>query len=185
MRLTMHCEINEARQRILKRRWPGALIYPDVRTFLRQDSRVRPIRLPHMEPTMLRAFGPRPCRSFDHFDPFGLYLKTCLDTGFRTLSELAVTSRIATMPSGRLILVLRSEKRSGGVSTWWPTPTRTANHNAPSMRKHPAYKRLQNAGGANPSRWEWMMGFPRGWTVCEPWETASESTRLKCSSGQL
>lgn len=179
MRLTMHCEINEFRQRVLKRHWPRSLIYPDVRTFLRQDSRARPIRLPHMGPTTPHAFGLRPSRSFDHFDPFGSFLRTCLDTSYRILSELAVTSRIATMPSGRFILELRSERRSGGVSTWWPTPTRTANHNAPSMRKHPAYKRLQDAGGANPSRWEWMMGFPEKWTVCEPSEMASESTMPK------
>ncbi len=48
---------------------------------------------------------------------------------------------------------------------YWPTPTAKANHWAPSMRKWPAYARLQ-AEFPNPSLelFEWMMALPREWT---------------------
>jgi hypothetical protein len=53
---------------------------------------------------------------------------------------------------------------AAGLSLW-PTPTRTANHDAPSMRKWPSHKAVQDeAGGTTPRLWEWMMDFPDGWT---------------------
>ncbi len=43
-------------------------------------------------------------------------------------------------------------------------------HDAPSMLKHPGHQRyrLWNSGKTTPEQWEFMMGFPRGWTdpVC-------------------
>ena len=50
--------------------------------------------------------------------------------------------------------------------SWLPTPTSTANHDAPSMRKWPAYRIYQEwCGRTSPRLWEWMMGFPAGWTA--------------------
>ena len=47
---------------------------------------------------------------------------------------------------------------------YWPTPTAKANQHAPSMRKWPAYRRLQDAiPEANPTLSEWMNGRPVGW----------------------
>lgn len=47
---------------------------------------------------------------------------------------------------------------------YWPTPTAKANHWAPSMRKWPAYRRLQDAiPQPNSELFEWMMGLPAGW----------------------
>lgn len=47
---------------------------------------------------------------------------------------------------------------------YWPTPTAKANAWAPSMRKWPAYQRLQDAiPTACPALFEWKMGFPEGW----------------------
>ena len=47
---------------------------------------------------------------------------------------------------------------------YWPTPTAKANHWAPSMRKWPAYRRLQDAIPApSPELFEWQMGLPVGW----------------------
>lgn len=47
---------------------------------------------------------------------------------------------------------------------YWPTPTAKANHWAPSMRKWPAYRRLQDAIMTPcPRLFEWEMGFPVGW----------------------
>lgn len=79
------------------------------------------------------------------------------------------------------------------------TPTRTANQLAPSMMKHPGCRRMYptpNAGGSHwggtwqelggagnwlrdtteasakihPEEWEWMMGWPIGWTDLQPLE---------------
>lgn len=49
---------------------------------------------------------------------------------------------------------------------WFPTPTAKANHDAPSMRKWPAYALWQNwtGGRTTPVLWEWLMGWPIGWT---------------------
>ena len=48
-----------------------------------------------------------------------------------------------------------------------PTPTAKANHLAPSMRKWPAYARLQDQFGNNskilPDLFRVLMGFPNGW----------------------
>jgi hypothetical protein len=54
--------------------------------------------------------------------------------------------------------------------SFWPTPTAKANHMAPSMRKWPGYARMQDelGGQLDPSHWEWLMGFPIGWTDLEP-----------------
>lgn len=50
---------------------------------------------------------------------------------------------------------------------WLATPTRTANQTSPSMQKHPGcrnYVKAFGAGPIDPSAWEWLMGFPIGWT---------------------
>lgn len=59
---------------------------------------------------------------------------------------------------------LRRIAVSGGG--WLPTPTAKANHDAPSMRKWPAYATYQDwlGGRTCPQTWEWMMGWPEGWT---------------------
>ena len=72
------------------------------------------------------------------------------------------------------------------VSSWWPTPTAKANHCAPSMRKWPAYARMQDEvgpGGLTPALWEWLMGFPDGWTDCEHSGTQSSPTSPNSSDG--
>src|SRR5690606_9299936 len=110
---------------------------------------------------------------------FGSFLRTSLEGALGTLSGRVTTSRLSAMPSGRLILQLRSETTSGGAVGLWPTPTATANHGCPSMRKWPSYSRLQDDGGISPSRWEWMMGYPESHTECERSETPSAPTRPK------
>ena len=61
-------------------------------------------------------------------------------------------------------------KDDGSLSL--PRPTAKANQLAPSMRKWPSCRNLQDligrTGGApHPELWEWLMGFPAGWTDCE------------------
>lgn len=55
------------------------------------------------------------------------------------------------------------------ASSLLATPTRKANQLAPSMQKWPGCKRLQDwagtGGSPSPALYEWMMGFPDGWTA--------------------
>lgn len=49
------------------------------------------------------------------------------------------------------------------------TPTATANQGCPSMRIWPGCARLQSIfGGVTPDLWDWMMGFPAGWSDLQP-----------------
>jgi hypothetical protein len=62
-----------------------------------------------------------------------------------------------------------------------PTPTRTANHDAPSMLKHPGHQRyrLWNGGKTTPKQWEFLMGFPLGWTSLMPLtDSASKGSEM-------
>lgn len=55
------------------------------------------------------------------------------------------------------------------------TPTATANQLAPSMAKHPGCRNLQamveTTGLTLPTLYEWMMGWPIGWTELKPLAT--------------
>lgn len=55
----------------------------------------------------------------------------------------------------------------------WPTPTTAMNATSPSMAKWPANQALRaTTGGPLSADWaEWLMGWPIGWTACEPLET--------------
>jgi len=117
--------------------------------------------------------GPRPCESSERSSP---------------AMSLSRTSNGGPLPRRGLILfgsgflrewefarrplwVRRIVDYDGG---WLPTPTAKANHDAPSMTKWPAYASYQRwLGGrrTSPRLWEWMMGWPIGWTALEPLET--------------
>jgi len=60
----------------------------------------------------------------------------------------------------------------------WPTPT--------ADRYSGLQSHGQNAilGSLNPTWVEWLMGFPLGWTVCEPSATPSSRKSPKSSGGQ-
>jgi hypothetical protein len=63
--------------------------------------------------------------------------------------------------------------------SWLPTPTETANYDAPSMRKQwPAHRRLRlwTGGRTTPRHIEFLMGWPLGWSDSAPLEM--ESFRL-------
>lgn len=66
------------------------------------------------------------------------------------------------------------EGSAGG--SWLPTPTETANCDAPSMREQwPAHRRLQlwTGGLTTPKHIEFLMGWPLGWSDSAPLEMAS------------
>ncbi len=95
-------------------------------------------------------------------------------------SRTSSTSRSASLPlssAGSTIAsplpecsppswVPRIADRDGG---YLPTLTTRRNQHSDSMQKWPAYRRLRALAGASaPIRfWEWMMGFPVGWTDSE------------------
>lgn len=88
------------------------------------------------------------------------------------LSELRETwSQLVIVPPSPDLAppawVLRIVDHVGG---YLPTPTRKHNAFAPSMRKWPAYRVLQDNFGPSqgPRFWEMMMGVPVGWTDSEP-----------------
>lgn len=50
-----------------------------------------------------------------------------------------------------------------------PTPTKTANQFCKSMQKHPSCRRLVKLfGKLTPEVFEWMMGWPIGWSALQP-----------------
>ncbi len=54
----------------------------------------------------------------------------------------------------------------------WPTPTVSGNYNRAGSSAKAGDGLATAAGGAlNPMWVEWLMGFPPGWTDCEPSET--------------
>jgi hypothetical protein len=59
---------------------------------------------------------------------------------------------------------------SAGDGGYLATPTRKANQWAPSMAKWRGCRALVEAYGPNPSAeaYEHLMGWPIGWTACEP-----------------
>jgi hypothetical protein len=112
----------------------------------------------------------------------GFSLKMSLASEMEGLSGFPVNWSSKVIGSGRSVSILRPSEGPGGdiASFGWPTPTAKANHDAPSMRKWPAYRRYQTSITRTfPRLWEWMMGFPEGWTDCTNSEMPSLHTRPK------
>ena len=121
-------------------------------------------------------YGPRCCESSLKSDLIGSLLRTSLESDMTALTQCAVISKTGITPSGRSISILRYRRDSVAAfdSSGWPTPTETANHDAPSMAKWPAYARYQRSVSRTTARlWEWMMDFPPGWLDCICSETPS------------
>lgn len=60
--------------------------------------------------------------------------------------------------------------------TKWPTST------ASKGRAHQPAAGLRTNGQLNPEWVEWLMGFPPGWTDCDPSETPSSRRSLSGSA---
>lgn len=60
------------------------------------------------------------------------------------------------------------------VFGWLATPTAAQNQSYPSMMKHPScrnFVKVFGSGPISPLAYEWLMGFPLGWTDVEFSET--------------
>lgn len=126
-----------------------------------------------LSPRLLEAAGRRRiygricAASSKMSDPFGSLLRMSIAS---TMNVPPENWKSLITPSGRLRWTLHhaADDMSAAGLCLWPTPTRKANHDAPSMRKWPSHKAVQDeAGGTTPRLWEWMMGFPPGWTECD------------------
>ena len=76
-------------------------------------------------------------------------------------------------PLGQPVFALQSRAIPKGRACFgWPTPTAAGNAGAPSMRKHPAYLKLQSdlsKIGVTVKAWyRAAMGFPKEWDDCAP-----------------
>jgi hypothetical protein len=137
-------------------------------------SRANPTAPRRAAETTPSISGPSSCEWSETSDRIGYLLRTSLESDMTELTECPVTLRTQATPSGRSISILRYRRDNvaGFASSGWPTPTETANHDAPSMRKWPAYARYQDAVKRTTVRlWEWMMDFPVGWLDCMSSET--------------
>lgn len=116
--------------------------------------------------------GPRCCGSSERVSRGGSVPKTC--NAVRSGEQSATLSHSDTLPGLGCCLpeaLARCTIVPGGG--WLPTPTATANHDAPSMQKWPAYRRYQDwtGGRTMAAHWEFLMMMPLGWTALEPLET--------------
>lgn len=127
---------------------------------------VSPLAAPLEDETTPSISGPSSCGSSEKSDPLGSLLRTSLESDMTALTGCVVTLSTKVTPSGRSISILRYRRDSVDeyVSSGWPTPTETANHDSPSMVKWPAYELYQRiVKRTTVNLWEWMMDFPTGW----------------------
>ena len=111
-----------------------------------------------------------------YYDPVTHSLRTFQACLFEDSTACCVTlPRSGSMQSGRLSLRVPWERHiHESACSSWPTPTANDARNStlpPSLaERHSvigALIRYGHIGEANPALWEWLMGFPIGWTDLE------------------
>ena len=136
-----------------------------ILTWYQQDFLANRSVRPREDATMRATTGPKPAESSERCRPDGFFLKTCQKlllpvpaAIWKASATKQGTCAFQPRPLGPSII-----DRVGGLLA---TPTATANQTAPSMQKHPGCRRfVQICGGRiTPASWEWMMGWPIGWT---------------------
>lgn len=138
-------------------------------TLLRGGSPASPSPPPLEDATTQRTCGPK-CEGSSASATLGLSLqRTCSGSPSSVPPPTFIDSGIdaATRRSRQPTWVPRTPDNDGGSL---PTPTATANADADSMQKHPAHRRyrLWSGGRTTPTLWEFLMGWPLGWTDLEP-----------------
>ena len=131
----------------------------------RAVSRASHLALPLMDEITHLTYGPKCGELFQRSDLDALSRKMLPNRLFFALGTNAERSEWAQRD-----MEYRPpqwvQRITGSASGWLPTPTAKANHEAPSMRKWPAYLAFQRWTGRKltPELWEAMMGYPIGWT---------------------
>lgn len=128
-------------------------------------SRVSPSAPPPEGGTTPPTSGRKCSESSERLSPDTSSQKTCSEpqSGKPPWIFVRSATRPASLRSMRPSWLRRIAVSGGG---WLPTPTAKANHDAPSMRKWPAYATYQDwlCGRTCPRTWEFLMGWPAGWT---------------------
>jgi hypothetical protein len=147
----------------------------------RAGFHVKPIPQRRLEKIQQTTFGLRCGESWQMSLP-GTYLP-------KTLAELQLTKRQTTanqwvtkpkqFPYQRKTWVLTTFGKDFG---YLHTPTTMANFLAKSMQKHAGCRTWTTAfGKITPNHYEWLMGWPLGWTDLKPLET----DKFHCVQQQL
>lgn len=150
---------------------------PGVESWIRslQDTRARVSAPPLVAGTSSPTSPERSCES-------------STDAGHRLSSSRTSSRRDATSPGSEnsstvwdTVVRLCSKREpptwvprtKGNGYSYLPTPTATANQTASSMMKWPACRLLMHLfGNITPRLYEWLMGWPEGWTDSPPVGTA-------------
>lgn len=120
----------------------------------------------------IQGYGPNMRASFLSVGPHGWLSKTP-PSGVAGCPMCGPNSPNTGMPPCRWSCAPSHSERptTDRAASLLPTPTAKANHCAPYMKRWPAYARLQElcgtGGHPHPEVFDWMMGFPMGWTAVE------------------
>ena len=140
------------------------------------------------------VYGPRCSESFARFDPTTCSLRTCQCSLLGDSDMYSATlPRAGTMRTGiayqhEALAPLTNETDA----SLWPTPK--VGGGSTAWKRESGYRgQIQEAygergitGPINPNHWEWLMGFPLGWTdldvsvtlSCPRWLTTSDCESL-------
>lgn len=135
----------------------------------RGASRVSPSAARVEVDELQKTCGPRCSESSDKCSRAGCSRRTCnrppSSVPVPTFIDLGSTRATAT--STRPAWVPRTDAADTGLL---PTPTATANADCASMQKWPGFRRykLWTGGRTTPAHWEFLMGWPIGWTDLLP-----------------
>jgi hypothetical protein len=153
----------------------------ELLTLYLADFHAKPIPQQRLEKIQQTTFGLRCGESWQMSLP-GTFLP-------KTSAELQLTKRQTTanrwvtkpkqLPYQRKTWVLTTFGKDFG---YLHTPTTMANFLAKSMQKHAGCRAWTTAfGKITPNHYEWLMGWPVGWTDLKPLETG----RFPCARQQL
>lgn len=143
----------------------------ELLTWFLEDFRVSHFRVRAEDGELPSTYGQRCCELSEK-----LSLDTCSPRTSRkkrsqsrreTSSWPGSIVELGEFPPPHWLAAHTDESASG----WLPTPTATANHECESMQKWPNHRLLRRVTcgrSIGPSYWEWMMGWPIGWTDSEP-----------------
>lgn len=177
------CEVDEYASRILKRHWPSVPNYGDIRNIrgVRADLVTggfpcQPFSTAGQRRGASddRALWPEMCRVIEEAKRLGCLLKMFLESSAWNSTECYLTWSASVTPSGRWLfrLVPSMQSTIENESGYWPTPCAGGSHWGGTwvelggsknwMRNHPLGK-----GQVNPRFWEWMLGYPKDFTVLD------------------